>query len=367
VIAVALVNHGSPPVVAPGHSPTPGATVAPTPTATAVPPTNTVPPTQPGLVGPAVRGFVPADATAISANEWWVLGYNGPTCSSASCTRILHTTDAGQSFSSIPAPPVAGAQGGQQTVRMRFADATDGWVVGATGVVWATHDGGAHWSEDSRAGSVTDLAASGRLVYAITCLAGNCTLETSPASQDSWAILPASSGHGPLSRLNVNGSHIWVILGGEDLTATSLLASTDGGQHFSPHLVCSISVSISSLYAVNSSVLWAVCATGTEARAYRSVDGGQHFAELPGPPMLPNSATVAGVSSTTAVITSPLQRTVDGGQIFVTVEDNQTQWTVVGFTTAVNGFAFDHTQPLGQLELWRTNDAGAHWYMVRFP
>jgi hypothetical protein len=206
-------------------------------------------------------------------------------------------------------------------------------------------------------------------VYAIACVAGpNCTLERSTVGQDRWSMLPASAGHGPLSRLNVNGTHIWVVLGGEATTATSLLASTDGGQHFNTHIVCSIAIGMSSLYAADTSVLWASCETGMEARAYRSVDGGQTFTELAGPVMLPNSASIAGVSSMTAVIgAGSLQRTVDGGQTFATVEDNQTQWTIVGFTTSVNGFAFDHLQPYGQLALWRTNDAGAHWYQVKFP
>jgi len=43
--------------------------------------------------------------TAVSAGQWWVLGSDSAGCSGADCTRILHTQDAGQTFTSIPTPP----------------------------------------------------------------------------------------------------------------------------------------------------------------------------------------------------------------------------------------------------------------------
>jgi photosystem II stability/assembly factor-like uncharacterized protein len=366
VIVLAFANHGTPSGVAPGHSSTPGPTVGPTSTPTA--PTNTVVPTQPVPVGPAVHGFVPTDVTAISADQWWVLGYDVPTCSSASCTRILHTDDGGHTFASIPVPSVAPAQGSEQAVRLRFADGANGWVVGATGVVWATHDGGAHWTADSNAGSVSDLEASGGAVYAVACVGGqSCTVERSAAGQDGWSALPASAGHGQLNHLTVNGSHLWVAIDSSAGGLGWVLASPDRGQHFSMQTVCPSELGFASVYAVSSSVLWATCVTGTEAAAFQSVDGGQQFTQLPGPVMLANFASIAGVSSTTAVIgAQALLRTTDGGQSFTTVESNQSHWTIVGFTTSVNGFAFavtgsDHSQ------LWRTNDAGAQWYVVQFP
>ena len=61
-----------------------------------------------------------------------------------------------------------------------------------------------------------------------------------------------------------------------------------------------------------------------------------------------------------------LQRTTDGGQSFATVQGGQAQWTIVGFTTSLNGFAFDNSGS-GQSQLWRSDDAGAHWHQVQFP
>jgi photosystem II stability/assembly factor-like uncharacterized protein len=361
VIVLALANHGTGTGVAPGHSSTPGPTPGPTST-----PTNTAAPTQPVLVGPAVRGFVPTDVTAIGANHWWVLGYDGPTCSSASCTRILQTSDGGHTFASIPAPPVApGVQG--KPVRLRFAGPADAWVVSSYGVVWATHDGGGHWVQDTGTGFVTDLEASGGSVYVVACTgASSCTVERSPAGHDSWTTLSASDGHGSLGHLSVNGSNLWVAIASPAGGPGWLLASSDSGQHFTMQTACPSALGYANDYAVDASTLWATCATGTEASAFRSVNGGQQFTQVAAPPIA-NSATIAGVSSSTAVIgAQALLRTTDGGQTFATVEGTQAQWTMVGFTTSVNGFAFALTGSR-QSELWRTNDAGAHWYMVQFP
>lgn len=364
VIVIALVSHNSPTGVAPAHSATPAPTVAPTPTvapATATPgPTQTVP------VGPAAHGFLPTDVTAVSAAQWWVLGYDGPSCASPGCARILHTTDGGQSFASIPMPPVAPAQPGQGPAdRLRFADPLNGWLVNNSGAVWATHDGGGHWAQQGAAGPVVDLEASDGAVFAITCAAGpTCTLERSPAGQDSWSLLPASSGHGQLAGLMVNGTHLWMVTGTG--STPYLLASADGGQSFTNQTVCQDTLGIAGVYAVNASVLWATCATGTQAAVFQSVDGGQHFTRL-GAPGIANFASIAGVSSTTAVIgAQALLRTSDGGQTFANVEDNQTQWRIVGFTTSTNGFAFD-TETSSRFALWRTDDAGAHWHQVQFP
>jgi photosystem II stability/assembly factor-like uncharacterized protein len=361
VVVVALANHGKPvgpPSPGPGSSASPPASPSPT----------VVSPTVPSVpVGPVVRGFVPADVTAISADEWWVFGFDVSACSPASCARILHTTDGGHTFVSIPAPPIALAQNGQQTVRLRFADPANAWVVSPHGIVWDTHDGGAHWTQDYSAGSVTDLEASGGAVYAVACGGGQaCTVERSLTGQDSWSTLPGSGGHGSLDHLNVNGAHLWVAVESPAGGLGHLLASSDSGQHFSMQTACPGVLGFPNLYAVSSSVLWATCATGTEASAFRSVDGGQQFTQVAGQLSLPNFASIAGVSSTTAVIAGQgLQRTADGGQTFATVE-NAGQWTIVGFTTSLNGFAFDLTGT-GQSQLWRTNDAGAHWYRVQFP
>jgi photosystem II stability/assembly factor-like uncharacterized protein len=363
VVVVALVNHSTPAGTGPGH----GSSSAPTatPTAGGTPAPSSVVP-----VGPAAHGFVPTDVTAVSAAEWWVLGDNGFSCLPGTCTAILRTTDGGQSFTSVPVPAVTLATNGQEAERLRFADPLDGWLVSGAGTVWATHDGGGHWIPDSSAGVVTDLEASGGNVYAVACTGANgCTVERSPTVQDTWSTLPASGGHGNLNHLSVNGAHVWVAIESQAGGLGWLLASTDSGQNFTMQTACPSALGYANEYAVDSTTLWATCATGTEASAFQSLDGGQQFTQLAGTVMLPNSASIAGVSSTTAVIAGQgLLRTTDGGRTFSTVLASQAQWSIAGFTTAQHGFAFEvSSKVFGPAQLWRTNDAGAHWYMVRFP
>ena len=360
IVAVVLLTH-----VAKTPSPTGTAhTPPPAPSASVTPSPSTTPtPTAQPLAGPPVHGFVPSDVTAISASQWWVLGENGAGCASASCTRIVHTTDGGTTFTSVPVPPIAPAATPQRD-HLRFADASDGWALDATGEVWATHDGGQTWARPAGLTAVTDVEASGGSVYAITCPpAGSCTIEMSPVSQDAWHPLTGSNG-AALRNLLVNGSHIWAVVGAA--SGTSLLASADGGATFHTTPVCPGALGISSIYAVDATTLWAACASGTEAGVYLSTNGGQSFTQVGGG--VQNSATIAGVSAITAVAGSGTQlvRSTDGGRSFRAVVTANPGWTVVGFTTSSNGFALDQ-QPSGGQALWRTNDAGATWHTVHFP
>ncbi len=367
VVAVAFVNHSQGRPVGPAHSPTPG------PTMTAAPPSPSpsvapsLPNSPPVPVGQPVQGFVPTDVTAVSSTEWWVLGFDGPACSSASCTRIVHTTDGGLHFTSIPTPPVAPAHNGAQALRLRFADAVDGWLVDAGGQIWSTHDGGRQWTGVNNGKSITDLEASSGGVFAIGCQGTHCWIQQSPIGQDRWMVLPPSAGTGRWGHLNVSGTDVWATVespaGGPGL----VIVSTDSGQSFITHVICPSALGFPDLSAEDSSTLWATCATGTQAAAYRSTDGGRSFTQLTGAMSLPNVASIGAMSQNVAVIGgATLIRTTDGGRTFATVESHQSQWTVVGFTTPQNGFAFD-IDGAGASRLWRTDDSGAHWHQVTFP
>ena len=356
IVAVALLTHvsrtSSP--LGTAHTPTPAPSASPS-----VAPTASPTPTAQPVVGPPVQGFVPADVTAISANEWWVLGEDVTTCTSESCTRILHTTDGGATFTSVPVPPLPA--GPAQLSRLRFADASDGWAVTRNGAVWSTHDAGQHWAQNTS--GVTDLEPSGGVAYAISCVGSGCLLESTLAGSDSWTTVVGAPTGGYLRNLLVNGSRIWAVDGAA--AATSLIESTGGGS-FNTRAVCPGTLGISSVYAVDATTLWATCATGTQAGVYLSTNGGQSFAQQGGG--VQNSATIAGPSAAIAVVGSGTQlvRSTDGGRTFTPVQNGNPGWSLVGFTTASNGFALDQ-QPSGGQALWRTNDAGAHWYSVRFP
>lgn len=340
----------------------------------------------PALVplGPAVDGFVPEDVTAVSADQWWVLGFDGAGCSGAACTRILHTLDGGQTFTSIPTP-LAGVTG------LRFADPRDGWAYNAT-MVWSTHDGGADWIAVRFAGmSIEDLEASGGYVYAVTCTSTPvCSLERSPVAEDSWQTLSIPgvvipSGHVPIGpnpisylpgSLNVHGSDLWMTftwINGSSLV-NLLMTSANDGEHFGEASICPGNFPILSLYAVNTDVLWATCLSGMQTSVWRSVDGGQTFG-LVNAGVGTSTVGIAGTSASSAVDSGlTLQLSVDGGKSFQPVVDqtvvgNGDRWRIVGFTTAEDGFALSYPSafPASPNGLWRSEDGGTQWYEVRFP
>src|SRR5579859_2929759 len=100
--------------------------------------------------GPVPPGFDPVSFTAISDQEFWLLG-TAP-CSNPVCTSIVRTTDGGAHFVGIPAPVAPLALGTRSGVsELRFANSRDGFAgpaAFATGEIWSTHDGGEHWHPD---------------------------------------------------------------------------------------------------------------------------------------------------------------------------------------------------------------------------
>jgi hypothetical protein len=353
VLTIGTVIHleGLPKPAGPSNGPA-GLSQTHSPSASAV----TVPP------GPAVDGFIPEDVTAVSAGQWWVLGSDIAGCSGADCTRILHTQDAGQTFTSIPTPPAV-------VTGLRFVNSEDGWAIGGT-TVWSTHDGGARWNGTAIGGTVAELETSGDYVYAIVDdpdAMVTWSLDRSPITADSWQVVTSSGVE--LANLNVHGGDVWLSLG-QGPNANLLWASTDGGEHPTETTFCSGAAGVPSL-AASPGHIWALCSTGSSEDVWLSTDGGQTFTEAQSPIQLGSGwSSIAGVSASTAVVAgTSLQLTVDGGRSFRTVLANGDDWSVVGFTTAEAGFALSYpnssyAQPNG---LWRTDDAGAQWHQVQFP
>ncbi|MGO8685677.1 MAG: hypothetical protein ACLQT7_00635 [Candidatus Dormibacteria bacterium] len=312
----------------------------------------------------AAAGFVPLDVTAVSAGEWWVLGDGGAGCSGSGCVRILHTVDGGQTFTAVATPS-------STLTGLRFLNSQDGWAFGGS-TVWSTHDAGAEWIGFTIPGTVEELETSGGFVYALAGEGSSWTLERSPTGGDSWQQLSLPAGGRP-GNLNVHGSDVWVTLSG-GTGDNQVLTSTDDGAHFSAWSICPGATGVASLDAVSPDDLWAACSVGASEDLWRSSDGGQSFSPLQGGAYLgPSWGTIAGPSATTAVLAgTSLEVTVDGGQSFQGVKSlkgNGSDWSIVGFTTAEDGFALSYpTSALGTPDgLWRTEDGGGSWYEVEFP
>lgn len=340
--------------------------------------------------GPVPARFDPVSFTAISDQEFWLMG-EAP-CSNQVCTSIVRTTDGGSSFVGLPAPaaPITEGQGpGVST--LRFADPENGYAFALGGQAdnfWVTHDGGEHWSQPAGLAGKTLMAfgTGGGYAFALVgkCQSGGCSsvaLERSSVSDDSWSALSAQilAGAGPTASMTVHGSYVWLSVGSSSSQQNEvLLAGTASGASFNRYTSpCSPDLG-GTIAATSDDVLWAVCPTGMMAQAFRSTDGGAHWSQPLNTGELVNSTQLAPASDTTAYLVpsnGPFLATSDGGQSWHSVPGTTTtgswSWAWTGFTDAQTGSALQEegTAPAGwpwpngplPYELYRTTDGGTSW------
>ncbi|MFL5961737.1 MAG: hypothetical protein ACJ757_02430 [Gaiellaceae bacterium] len=329
-------------------------------------------------------GFQPASFTAVSDDDYWLLG--SVPCRIGRCSAIVRTTNGGQSFARIPAPPLPAVSSTGTSPTLRFADRRDGFafIAGTGGTFFATHDGGATWH--SRAGgTVLAFATGGGNAYAVTarCSLKGCSayrFARSPVSADAWraTAMPFDLAS-PVVNLSARGANVWFL--GSPATQPSsgrdeLARSTDGARTFVTRPGPCFYELGGTLEPTSGGAVWAVCPTGMAAGAWRSVDGAAAFRPLATPPLV-NSAALAPASEDTAVLSrngagARLLRTTDAGATWTAPSTPRGATFVpwIGFTDANVGLAlvqtgFDASAKVEQQSLWRTTDGGAHWSTVR--
>jgi hypothetical protein len=329
-------------------------------------------------------GFSAVSYTAVSADEFWLLG--AAPCGWLLCTSILRTTDGGAHFVSIAAPPAPLAfatRSGTPGVidSLRFADPLDGYALdvqpGVTGGAWITHDGGQRWRAFN-IGQIVSFDVTAGEAYAVVsdCAATSCSppvLKRSVATSDVWSTTPLLGATGGTASVTAQGDDVWVNAdsGGPHKL---LFHSTDRGATFSiGSSPCTPGLG-GTIQAVSPSVIWAVCPTGMMAGAARSSDGGVTFRGLATDEMT-NSAQLAAADATTAIVVtaeSPtMRRTTDGVtfQPSFTAPDS-TGWLYVGFTTPRVGVALSwapaSSAPFQTTTGWRTTDAGLTWHQLGY-
>jgi hypothetical protein len=382
---------------------TSGATTTFTTTSTGRPRTVTAPRTTgtsrapatvtPPAGGPVPSGFDPTSFSAISAQQFWLLG-TAP-CRRPVCTSIVRTTDGGKHFVGIPAPaaPLAAPDSDAPGVStLAFANRLDGFAYGTHfphgGPLWATQDGGAHWHQSLS--HVLAFATAGGTAYAITgsCANGRCSgvrLQRSPVSTLRWSTtaIPVAVGSSPIT-ITAHGASVWASLSPASHRAAhqTLVYSGDRGVHLKLGASPCLPDLGGTLAAVSATALWAVCPTGMQAAVARSTDSGAHWRNAggglsaPGGPhaALDNSAQLAAVNASTAVLApgngSELVLTTDGGRVYNQVFSPGSQsrrWSFIGFTdpSTGSGLLSDGAQAgpggLPEQRLWRTANGGVRW------
>jgi len=331
-------------------------------------------PVPPQLWDAAVAGalpsaFEPVSFTAISPEEFWLLGRSA----------IVRTTDGGSTFVRLPPPPV-------EVDTLRFATPDDGFAFDSQRLaapsgarVWSTVDGGAHWERLDVPG-VRAFATAAGLVFVVTgtCDQGACTrlaLRRAPLGTSAWSVSPLPVGAvEPVVALAVHASSVWISLSRVNGTQRNqaLVASTDAGATFSVYRSPCTTGLGGDLEASSDSVVWAVCPTGMLAGALRSADGGRTWSPLAAGRELDNAARVAPADDDTAVFATGdgtrLLRTTDGGRAFARVYPRTAGfWEFVGFTDARTGTGIRATAGGTATVVVRTLDGGATWHELATP
>jgi photosystem II stability/assembly factor-like uncharacterized protein len=118
-------------------------------------------------------------------------------------------------------------------------------------------------------------------------------------------------------------------------------------------------------------VVWALCVTGLQSGLTRSTDGGATFPPFSNSQGFVNTAGLAAVSATSAVVTAlagggqAMYLTTDGGRSFQltgpVLAPGGSGWGFVGFTDATHGAAIAATTPA---VLYSTTDGGHTWNPV---
>ena len=329
---------------------------------------------------PVASGFQPESVTAISEDDFWVLGASG--CSSSLCaSKILQTVDGGRSFSTIQVPPSYYLAGNDPTpgpptvTDIRFADPSNGWVFGNT--LWATHNDGGTWSQLTFGNHLLGVeqlepGANG-YVYAVfeictdPTTAVGCTypLMRSQAGTNTWSVI--SPPGNPVGRpsIGVHGDTLWVMYFGRS-TGLEWKSTDDGRSWERGAMPCEPDLG-GVFDPVSSSVIWAFCGTGMDGSPAVSTDGGAAWSYQPGAnAMFTNGAFVAALSAQHGFVGGGgggLEVTHDGGETYQQIPGlNGAFWA--GFTDSEVGYVLTQNQNTGVSQLWRTTNAGDTWSIV---
>ncbi len=341
---------------------------------------STAPTTAVAGIGPR-GGVIPADFqptsfTAVSLDEWWMLGTARCLTGSGTCGAIVRTTDAGSRFAGIPSTPVSA----NDVTQLRFANALDGYAFDPE--LWETTNGGTSWARVATPGPVAELEVADGEAYALTCPAGfaNCQsmdLLRAPVGSLHWrkASTPVTLGYG--AQFAVSGPNLYLLSGNEPPLV--LLYSADEAVRFNRRIdPCNPGLGGRVTAAANgSAALWAACPTGTMAEVKLSANGARSWRVGTPGGAFPNSVGLAAASASDALVwpgpetngpIATLDRTTNGGKSYSAVISTSSFSTVVwaGFSDPARAYALiqEGNSPDTTTHLYESSDGGARWHRV---
>lgn len=332
--------------------------------------------------------FQPAWSSFYAPAAGVVLGGAGCTGGPACRARLPASTDGGARWHPVIAPDVflfnqAGDLDGQSSsvARVVFASGRDGWLYGPG--LYATRDGGAHWSRLSLGGAVDTMAVSAGTAYAVVSTPGKPSkLFASPADGNAWHRVGALTARNAI--LAVSGRAAWFAQGTDDAGSTYVWATTDGrhwhkypvGCPASGHGTGTIDYGLSSIAAASPADVGFLCIGGesmhfSDKEVLASSDGGKTASLAGRPPTLGVGGVIAVPPRRPGLITLATEYAVDhsadGGKTWKQVLFNGggASLTSVAFVSATVGWA---VEPGGaKSRLMRTTNAGATWQPVTAP
>jgi photosystem II stability/assembly factor-like uncharacterized protein len=338
---------------------------------------------------------VPANFEPVSASFWSpahgvALGGVGCAGGNACTARLAVTADGGAHWRFLTAPSVrlfniAGNSLTQSSaVRgVVFADRLDGWLYGPG--LYATHDGGAHWSRiflggdiiPSLGGGVATMAASSGSTYAVVSpdpFHGKPDeLYKSPAGRNAWARVGRMTA--TLATFATSGRAAWFASGsGFSAPATHLWATADGLHWHQYPFACPGSYGLQSIAAASPSHLVFLCTgesfTGHTAKEVLLSANGGKTEHLVGPaPLAGVGGVIAVPPRGSAVITLAaeyfLYRSADGGKTWKTVlfYSGGATWSSLSYVSGTVGSVVVSS---GGQWLLRTTDVGLTWHRIAF-
>ena len=356
-------------------------------------------------VPPPVPGnFRPTSVTFIGTRTGWVIGQalTPGQCATQFCTSVARTSDAGRTWTGVPAPMAGAADGGTGLSQIRFLDLNDGWAYGPE--LFSTHTGGKSWTHVDTGGQrVTALETVGNRVFALwaSCTgsgpgyAAGCTkftLYSAPGGGGSWTPVGASTTgltNGQASEaaeIVLTGSRGYLLAPDGTLYA----GPVDGSGPWAPvgSLVASCPVGPTRadgqpagalLGTVNARDLILACASASSGASpsvssqqkfiYSSPDGGMSWRQM-------STAPAAGVAYSLAASPSEsvMLATDQGIDLLPAGETNWQPASLkgggpaggfgyVGMTTADQGIALPADPSAGTV--WFTFDGGQTWVPSR--